>query len=264
MGLIGQGSQVVADFVFQFAKVLGSSIAAGAGGTKRPVQYRVVGLPGWDEEQDAVVFDENDNNAETSDEADVFGALGIVSRPLPPVAEGDVEEHAEVVCVRTADGLVPIAVRDVRLRMGGNAPSEGTIAFVGYGGGYHSITPVDNADLKKGAIQVVYCGYDLDDSGIAAKAHSIILDPTAGNESIMIVHAEGMAITMSGQALDAKQSLVLKNKNGDAWIRLDNDGIFLGGKIVLNGSVIVGNPMTSVPLLAGVLSPPCSTLFLSP
>jgi hypothetical protein len=78
----------------------------------------------------------------------------------------------------------------------------------------------------------------------------------------MIVHAEGMAITMGDAA--NKKSLVLKNANGDAWIRLDNDGITLSGKIVLNGGVIIGNPMTSVPLLAGVASPPCSTLFLSP
>jgi hypothetical protein len=146
--------------------------------------------------------------------------------------------------------------------MGGNAPNEGTVALVGYGGGYHSISPVDNADMKKGAIQVIYCGYDFDSSGVAGKAHTIIMDPTSGNESVMIVHAEGMAITMGDAA--NKKSLVLKNANGDAWIRLDNDGITLSGKIVLNGGVIIGDPMTSVPLLAGVASPPCSKLFLSP
>ena len=262
MGLLGQGSQVLADWVFQIAKVVGSSIAEGASGTKRPVQYRIVGLPGWDLSGSEIAIDENENNSESTDDADVYGALGVLGRPLPPESAAGVEEHAEVVCVRTADVLVPIAVRDVRLRMGGNAPNEGTVAFVGYGGGYHSISPVDNADLTKGAIQVIYCGYDFDSSGVAGKAHTIILDPTSGNESVMIVHAEGMAITMGDAA--NKKSLVLKNANGDAWIRLDNDGITLSGKIVLNGSFIVGDPMTSVTLLAGVASPPCSVLFVSP
>lgn len=262
MGLMGNGSQTLADWVIQFAKVVGSSIAEGASGTRRPVQYRIVGLPGWDLTGDEIAVDENENNSETTDDADVYGTLGVTGRPLPPDNAGGVKEHAEVVCLRTADGLVPIAVRDVRLRMGGNAPNEGTMAFVGYGGGYHSISPVDNTDLTKGAIQVIYCGYDFDSSGIAQKAHTIILDPTLNNESVMIVHAEGMAITM-GDAAD-KRSLVLKNHDGTAWIRLDKNGITLCGKIVLNGGVIIGDPMTSVPLLAGVASPPCSKLFLSP
>jgi hypothetical protein len=252
---------MVADFALQFCKVIGSSIAEGSGGTKRPVQYQVVGMPGWDFTGDEIAMDENESNSESTDDADVYGSLGVTGRPLPPDNAAGVEEHAEVVCIRTADGLVPIAVRDVRLRMGGNAPNEGTVALVGYGGGYHSISPVDNADLDKGAVQVIYCPYAFS-NGVATKAHTIIMDPTSGNESVMIVHAEGMAITMGDAA--NKKSLVLKNANGDAWIRLDNDGITLSGKIVLNGGVIIGDPMTSVPLLAGVASPPCSKLFLSP
>lgn len=254
---------MAADFVAQFAKVLGSSIAESAEGDKNPVQYHVVGLPGWDLTGDEPLIDEDDTVAEVSAEATVYGAHGVTGRPLPPSTSGGTSEHAEVVCLRMSDGLVPIAVRDVRLRMGGDAPLEGTVALVGYGGGYHSISPVDNDDLDKGAIQVIYCPYDFT-SGVAAKAHSIVLDPTPLNESIMVVHAEGMAITMSGQNLDSKQSLTMKNASGDAWLRLDNDGITLNGKIVLNGSVIVGDPLTSVPLLAGVASPPCSVLFVSP
>jgi hypothetical protein len=258
---MGKGSQTIADWVFQFAKVIGSSIAEGASGTKRPVQYRIVGLPGWDLTGDEIAIDENENNSESTDDADVYGSLGVIGRPLPPENAGGVEEHAEVVCVRTADGLVPIGVRDVRLRMGGNAPNEGTVAFVGYGGGYHSISPVDNTDISKGAIQVIYCGYDFNSSGVAGKAHTIILDPTSGNESIMVVHADGMAITMSAAS---KKDVVIKNANGSACIIVNDDGIKFNGNVICNGSLIVGNPASAVPLLAGVASPPSTLFYVSP
>jgi hypothetical protein len=261
MGLMGNGSQTLADWVIQFAKVVGSSIAEGASGTRRPVQYRIVGLPGWDLTGDEIAVDENENNSETTDDADVYGTLGVTGRPLPPDNAGGVEEHAEVVCLRTADGLVPIAVRDVRLRMGGNAPNEGTMAFVGYGGGYHSISPVDNADLDKGSVHVIYCPYAFV-NGAATKAHVITLDPTtAGEESITIVHAEGMAITMSAKD---KKDVIIKNAAGDACIVVNDDGIKFNGNVICNGSLIVGNPATAVPLLAGILSPPSTMFYVSP
>jgi hypothetical protein len=262
MNIIEQGSQVVADWVIQFGKVLGSSIAESAGGTSKPVQYHVVGISGWDLTGDEPAIDEEDTSAEVSPEADVYSALGVTGRPLQPDITGDASEHAEVVCIRSADGLTPIAVRDVRLRMGGNAPNEGTVALVGYGGGYHSISPVDNTDLSKGAIQVIYCPYDFNAAGVAQKAHAITLDPTPGNESISLVHGEGMAITMSGAG---KKALMLNNAAGDATFRLDDDGITMTAvTIVCSGGVIVGEPITAVPLLAGAASPASTKFYVSP
>jgi len=254
------GSQSMFDLIATFAKVVGSSIAESASGTKRPVQYQVRGLPGWDLTEDEIAIDTNEANSEESTEADVYGSLGITGRPLQPTSDGGEDEHCEVVCMRVADALVPIAVRDVRLRMGGNAPNEGTVALVGYGGGYHSISPVDNDDLDKGSIQVIYCPYAFS-GGVATKAHCIILDPTSGNASISIVHAEGMAITMTDQGT---KPLVLKNAAGDASVTVDDNGIQLNGNVVCNGSMIVGNPLTAVPLLAGVLSPASTMFYVSP
>ena len=269
MSLMGNGSQTLADWVIQFAKVVGSSIAEGASGTRRPVQYRIVGLPGWDLTSDEIAVDENENNSETTDDADVYGTLGVTGRPLPPDNADGVEEHAEVVCLRMADGLVPIAVRDVRLRMGGNAPNEGTMAFVGYGGGYHSISPVDNTDLTKGAIQVIYCGYDFDSSGVAQKAHTIIIDPTANNESISIIHAEGQAVFLQKDGSIQIQTDGVPAGTGStvqqSFIKLEPGKITLqADQVVFNGSVYIGSPLTGVPLLPGVASGPCPRLFISP
>lgn len=255
------GSQMLADLVIQFAKVVSSSLATPAtGGAARAVQYAIAGIgdaEGLEGGEGIILTD--DNAGERTEDGDVFGQIGIIARPLPPTTSGALSEHAEVVCVRTADGLVPVATRDVRLRMFGNAPNEGAVALVGYGGSYHAIAPVDNDDLTKGAIHTIYCPYDFNSSGVAQKAHTITIDPTSGNESISIVHAEGTAITMS-----ANKEILLKNSTGSSYIMLDDGGITMTGQINLSGSVVIGNPAAAVPLLAGAASPPCSTLFVSP
>jgi hypothetical protein len=156
---------------------------------------------------------------------------------------------------------------------GGVAPGEGVLALVGYGGGFHSLTPVegDSTPDGGGTIHVLYCPYDFDDDGVAQKAHSIILDPTPGNESIIIAHADGMAITMSSQD---KKAILMKNASGDATFRLDDDGITMtaaniqiSGTITMDpglaGNVVIGDPFTASPLLPGVASQGSSKLFVS-
>jgi len=253
-------SQVGADWILQFAKVVSSSLfEPPGGGNTKPVQFSIEGV-GDPSELDGFEGEiPTEESTGEQDDADIFGVLGVTARPLPPSTAATVSEHAEVVCIRTADGLVPIASRDVRLKMFGAAPNEGTVALVGYGGGYHSIAPVDNDDLTKGAIQTIYCPYDFNSSGVAQKAHVITLDPTAGNESIAIVHAEGTAITMS-----ANKEILLKNSTGTSYLMIDDNGITMTGQINLAGSVVIGNSATAIPLLAGVASGPCTTLFLSP
>ena len=257
---MSQGSQVPSDWVVALAKVISSSLAVPAGGsTNAPVSFSLEGIGDASELDSFEGEIPTEGDTGESDEAEIYGVLGVVGRPLPPTTDSTVSEHAEVICIRTADGLIPVATRDVRLRMFGAAPNEGAVALVGYGGGYHSIAPVDNDDLTKGAIQTIYCPYDFNSSGVAASAHVITLDPTAGNESISIVHAEGTAITMS-----ANKEILLKNSTGTSYIMIDDDGITMTGQINLAGSVVIGNSATAIPLLAGVASGPCSTLFLSP
>lgn len=256
----GEGSQVAADHVIHFGRVLTSTVSNEPDTEdKLGILFSVEGIGGIDYSGDEPALDLADDAGEGDQDAEVYTALGILARPLPPSTEEGRERHAEVVCLRLADGLIPIAVRDVRIRMQGEAPSEGQIALVGYGGGFVSFTPVN--DGEDGTISTMYCPYDYDGDGVAQKAHAIVMDPSSGNESISIVHAEGMAITMFQ---GTKNEIVIKNKNGSASIILDDDGITMTGQINLSGSVVVGNPSTAVPMLAGVASPPCSVLWLSP
>jgi len=249
----GASTATPSDSIIRFSEIVNSSLNT----RTQAVQYSVVGLADSNTPDD-------DTAAESVDDAEPYTSPGMVGRPLPPRSINGIEQHMDVLCVITSDGLVPVGYRDTRLKMGGNGPGEGVLAFVGYGGGFHSLTPVAQGDdpAGRGTIHVLYCPYDFDGNGVAQKAHSIILDPTDGNESIMVVHAEGMAMTMSGQD---KKALLLKNAAGDATLRLDDDGITLTAKtIVLSGGVIVGEPALAVPLLPGIASPGSTKFFVSP
>jgi hypothetical protein len=252
-----QGSPVQspADFIIEFSHVVTSSLHP----TTNALQYNVPGIGEMSQDDGGSINNDPDIGEGTND-AEVFGQAAVLVRPLPPeIIDGQVF-HLEVACVREVNGLVPIATRDLRLKMPGAAPNEGTVAFVGYGGGFLSHSAVDSG--AGGTISVMYCPYDFDADGNAQKAHSITLDPTPGNESILIAHANGLALTMSD---DDKKAILMKNASGDATLRLDDDGITLTAvSIVLSGGVIVGDPLTAVPLLPGLASPPSSKFFVSP
>lgn len=244
-----EGSQVPADFVAQFGRVVSSSLASEPDtGANTAVLFSVEGA--------GVVG----AVGETDQEAEVFGALGVVGRPLEPETVAGRSAHAEVLCLRTADGLVPISARDLRLRMQGDGPAAGTLAFVGYGGGFHSLSPV-GGDPTLGTIHVIYCPYNFDSAGVAQKAHTIVLDPTSGNESVSIVHARGQSILLQDDGTARMQSV-----DGQSYVQVkDKEVAISADQLVLNGTVVVGNPVTPVPLplLAGPASPPCPRLFLS-
>lgn len=256
----GAGSQTPADFVVQFSSVVNSTLST----RTKMVQLSVTGIAGLEYSENSSIPLADDKKAEVTENAEQYSAPGIIGRPLPPQSLKGLDYRMNVVCLRTADGLVPIAYRDLRWKMGGNGPGAGVLAFVGYGGGFHSLTPVKKGQdpAGGGTLHVIYCPYDFDSDGNARKAHSIILDPTAGNESIMIAHANGLAVTMSNEG---KKALLLKNASGDATLRLDDDGVTITAqRIVLSGGVTIGDAAAAVPLLAGAASPPSSKLYVSP
>jgi hypothetical protein len=244
------GSQVPFDFVVQFGVVKSSSLLEEPDtGRKTGVLYTVegIGLAG--------------ERGEVDSKAESFGSLGIVGRPLPPTVAGNRSTHMEVACLRTADGLVPISARDLRLRMGGDGPGEGTIAIVGYGGGFHSLSPA-GGDPDNGTIHIIYCPYDFDSGGVAQKAHVIVLDPTAGNESVSIVHAEGQCILLQSDG-----SARMQSPDGQSYVQVADGKVSIcSDQIFLTGSVFVGSSMATtypIGLLPGIASQACPRLFLS-
>lgn len=255
----GGGSPVDADYVVQFSDAVNSAISSRTG----MVQLSVTGIAGFNYATGVIPLSD-DQAAEATEDAPQFSAPGIVGRPLPPRNERGVDLRMNTMCLRTADGLVPFAYRDLRWKMPGGGPAAGMLAFIGYGGGFFSQSAVaaGNDPAGGGTIQVIYCPYDRNAQGVPQKAHAIILDPTAGNESLQVMHSNGLAITMSNQG---KKALLMKNASGNATFRLDDDGVTITAeRIVLSGGVIVGEPASAVPLLPGAASPGSSKLWVSP
>lgn len=91
------------------------------------------------------------------------------------------------------------------------------------------------------------------------KAMLIAVDVASGNESISIVHGDGMSITM---AAGGKNSVLLKNKAGDAYIEINDGGIVLNGNVTVNGGMVVGNVLLAKPVLTGA-APGIPSTFLS-
>jgi len=168
------GSNLSSDYTFYITHSESSSVDDSG------VFFSVVGVGKVDFSGDIPSILSDVNLGEVDNEARVYGSLGIQSRPLPPQVISGKDYFNEIICIREADELIPIASRDARM--------------VGYGGGFLSMSPVDNDDLTKGTISVLYIPYDFNSAGVAQKAHSITIDPTSGNESISIIHAEGMGI----------------------------------------------------------------------
>lgn len=198
---------------------------------------------------------EGEEQGETSQDAEAYGAPGIVFRPRPPESvstpDGTQVVGAEAMAGRTPDGLVPLAWRDLRFNRAFPAPKPGTVALVGYGGGFLSFD--DSDDLETiGALYVPYAN--------GAKAMSISFDPEL--EALSIIHGEGQAILLQDDG-----SIQMQSPDASSWIRLENDMITVMSKLLIlnGGAVVVGDPTGAiVPLAPGGASPPCPRLFLNP
>lgn len=80
---------------------------------------------------------------------------------------------------------------------------------------------------------------------VATKAMLVAINvDTAGQESISIVHGAGMAITILA---GAKNSVVVKNRTGNAYIEVNDDGNIINGNTVVNGGATIGSPVGALP-----------------
>lgn len=189
----------------------------------------------------AVTMGGNGTADETAQDEDAFGAPGIVFRPRPPskIDGSDGQKYevgAETIAARMGDRVTPLTWRDLRFNQVFPAPKPGTVALVGYGGGFLSF---DDTAAKE-SLTTLYVPY-----ANGSKAHAIILDPE--QESIGVIHGDGMAITLGDE------QMVLKNASGNAYIQLSSSGITLNGNVKIVGGLDIGGsggqPFVNVTLL---------------
>jgi hypothetical protein len=126
---------------------------------------------------------------ESIQDAEAWGAPGIVFRPRPPEKIGTGMVGAEAVAARTGERLRPLAWRDLRFNRAFPAPKAGTVALVGYGGGFLSFDDTQN----KQTLATLRVPYDFSGS-TANKRHTITLDPEA--ETITVEHGDGGKVTL--------------------------------------------------------------------
>lgn len=100
-------------------------------------------------------------------------------------------------------------------------------------------------DGEKGTFQV-YIPYSN-----GSKTATITYDLTmSGAESMQLIHGDGMAITMTAGGAN---SIIIKNKAGDAYIEINDSGIVLNGNVKINGGAVLGSPASALPV---ALAPP--------
>lgn len=201
-----------------------------------------------------------DLNGELGEEQEMYGALGVLARPLDPETLGGKAFAAEAIAARTSDGLVPLSWRDFRLdRFFPNGLPKGSIRTVGYGGGFSSL------DVKAGTsgatrtnTHTVYIPYEWA-NGVATKCHSLIIDPDPAN-GITINHGSGYQLALTSDGF------LMRTSDDKTFFSLKEGIATLSAtKVFLRGTVYAGlTPEVGLPALPSVAFPGCPSLFLSP
>lgn len=238
------------DLVLHWGKVVSTGFGKAGG-----VVAQVVGIGALDPDADET----DDSAGELGDDSPMFG-WGVQIRPLPPEVIDGLSMHAEVICARTADGLVPIGLRDLRLERVHSGLKEGSVCLPGYKGGFisHDVGPNGKQ------ISTLYVPTAFDAAG--APTEALLITMNGDDKSITILTggtaAPGSIVTLQQE----DRSMTWQTTDGTSVMRLEPGKATLQfDQIVLNGTVVVGNPTGPiVPLLAGAASPPCPRLFLNP
>lgn len=240
--------------IFALARVLQSSLASETGA----VMYNLEGF-GSDDDASGQKDDVRDQQA-------VFSGLGLLGRPPDEKDSEEPDLLAEALGARTSDGeIIPFSYRDKRilkwLNRGSETPAvpkKGQIMLAGYGGAFLAFDLIAGSNGPTNTA-VLYVPFDRDSSGVPQKAHMIMLDPTSGNESIALVHASGLAITMTEQ-----DGIVLRGDERTRFSVKPGKIEAVASSIALQGTTAVGaNPATAIPFAGGPAMLPSASFFIS-
>jgi hypothetical protein len=218
-------------FVLTFFRVLGATVSAAPKDTSDASNAAVLlGLEGS-------VNDLDDPDGDTPGEqipaVEAYGALGIVARPRQPEKIGGRDYAAEGYGGRTPNGMVPFAYRDLRLNRRFPNPKPGSIALVGYGGGFLSFDDADG-DTSLGTL---YVPYARNGSGAVSKAHMISIGKDGnGTPFVGIISGEGPRVTLLGN------QVVVASKDGSNRLEVTDDGVNAVGPFKAASGADLGGP----------------------
>jgi hypothetical protein len=247
------------DRVVAFAKVLGSAVL----GRNSSVAYSLTGVGDFRTNAQGKIIDA-DGGDDTGEQAPldrVYGALGVLGRPLPPAGAN---AYCEAAALRTSDGLETIAVRDARINRavnptGQGIPAAGQQMLAGYGGAFLSV----KHDTATGTdILTLYVPYEFDGNGIATKAHAIVIDPAKG---IQLIQGDGAVMTLCNDVGNGEPGFSWVMSPGSFGRVSASEVVIQAPSIMLKGNVYLGaQAEAGLPLLAGAASPPSPSVFVSP
>lgn len=198
-----------------------------------------------------------DGSSDKFTDAEQLGSLGLVVRPRPPEAVGGKQLGAEGIGARLGGSTVPIALRDLRLNRRFGAPKPGSVALVGYGGGFAAFDDTTSiSGSEKASKFTLYVPYEFS-GGVPTKAHVFYFDPDS--DAIGLVHGEGMALVLNGSdksaTLRIDSTSYLTAKPGELFLNFTN--------VIINGNAVLGGTV-GAPLLPGIASPPSTKVFIAP
>ena len=167
---------------------------------------------------------------------EVMHPFGFGSRPMDPDVDGDGAPTGGCAVLYAAEGdklhawLGPDP-RFVKKQPQGKKGSSWMYSATG------SLIMLDG---EKGTFQV-YIPY-----ANGSKTATISYDlTTEGAESLQLIHGDGMAITITA---GGKNSTIIKNKAGNAYVEVNDDGIVLNGNVKVNGGIVLGDPLSALPV----------------
>jgi hypothetical protein len=228
--------------VLSFVRVLGSTVV----GEHSAVLFGGEGAV--DDVDDPLKLGASD----TFTDAEALGSLGLVVRPRPPETIQGKVLGAEGIGARLGSSTVPLGLRDLRLNRRFGSPKPGSVALVGYGGGFLAFDDTDSKETRA----TLYVPYSFA-GGFPAKAMTIAIDPEA--ESMMLVHGDGYAVV-----LDKDNGITLRG-DGSTWLRVGQGKIeMVAASISARGIVALGaDTSAAVPLLPSLATQPTPSVFFS-
>lgn len=172
--------------------------------------------------------------------AELHHPLGIIARPRDPDVDDEGAVTLGATVLRLTDGAADhaIALGDPRATPKLPRLEKGGVALYADTGA--AVLPFTLMSGIDGSWQL-YIPY----GSSPATAMTIAATVTdAGTESIQIVHGAGMRITMTA---GGKNSIVLVNRTGDAYVEINDDGVTFNGNAQLVGGLAVGVPSPAGP-----------------